>query len=247
VVAVSALAGLRAVITGGSRGLGRALVRRFVADGARVAFTYARAREESAGDDTLAEVPGARPFRASVLDEGATAKVVAELEASWGGVDILVNNAAISQNLPFALVEADDFDLVMDTNVKGAFLTTRAFLRGMIRRKSGVILNVSSLAGVRMMAAPVHYCASKAALVGFTEALAKDVARHGVRVVCIAPGLLEGGLGHNVPEHHLADYLEHCALGRVGTFDEIAELASFLVSPAASYVHGATIVADGGL
>jgi NAD(P)-dependent dehydrogenase (short-subunit alcohol dehydrogenase family) len=117
----------------------------------------------------------------------------------------------------------------------------------MIRRKSGVVLNLGSLAGVRMMAAPIHYCASKAAIVELTQALAKEVARHGVRVLCLAPGLLEGGMGQNLPEYRLADYLEHCSLGRVGTFDEIAELAAFLVSDGSRYVSGATVVADGGL
>lgn len=239
------LDGKRALVTGGSRGLGRALCRRLAAEGARVAFTYTR--DEEGARETAAELPGALAFRASVLDAAATAKVVAELEAAWGGIDVLVNNAAVSQNLPLALIEEEDFDLVMDVNVKGTFLTSRAVLRGMIRRKSGVVLNLGSLAGMRPMAAPVHYCASKAAVVGLTEGLAKEVARHGVRVVCLAPGLLEGGLGENVPDHHLADYVAHCSLGRVGTFEEIAELAAFLVSPLGAYINGATLVADGGL
>ncbi len=102
----------------------------------------------------------------------------------------------------------------------------------MIRRKRGVVLNIGSLAGVRMIDAPIHYCASKAAIKGLTEALAKEVARYGIRVLCLAPGLLEDGVGRNLPEHRLADYLKHCALGRVGTFDEVARLAAFLVSDA---------------
>jgi NAD(P)-dependent dehydrogenase (short-subunit alcohol dehydrogenase family) len=122
---------------------------------------------------------------------------------------------------------------------------SRAVLRGMFRRKTGVILNLGSLAGVRMIEAPVHYYTSKAAIKGFTEALAKEVARHNVRVLCLAPGLLEDGVGRNLPDHKRDDYLHHCALGRVGTFAEVAEFAAFLVSDTNSYQSGATVVMDG--
>jgi NAD(P)-dependent dehydrogenase (short-subunit alcohol dehydrogenase family) len=243
------LAGRRALITGGTRGLGRALVERFAREGAKVAFSYTR--DEAGAAETVAAVRAAggeaSAHRASVLDGPATAKMIGDVERAWGAIDVLVNNAGISQNLPLALLEEEDFDLVMDTNVKGTYLTSRAVLRGMIRRKAGVVLNLGSLAGVRMMAAPIHYCASKAAIVGLTQALAKEVARHGVRVLCLAPGLLEGGMGQNLPDCRLADYLAHCSLGRVGTFDEIAELAAFLASDGSRYVSGATVVADGGL
>src|SRR4029078_7661033 len=123
--------------------------------------------------------------------------------------------------------------------------TTRAVLRGMIRRKRGVVLNVGSLVSARMMEAPGHYCASKAAIKGLSEALAKEVARHNVRVLCLAPGLLEDGVGRNLPEHKRDDYLRHCALGRVGTFAEVAEFAAFLVSDQNSYQNGATVIMDG--
>jgi NAD(P)-dependent dehydrogenase (short-subunit alcohol dehydrogenase family) len=131
--------------------------------------------------------------------------------------------------------------------VKGPYLTSRATLRGMIRRKSGVIVNIGSLAGARMIEAPIHYTTSKAALIGMTEALAKEVARHGIRVVCLAPGLLEDGLGRNLPDHRLADYLKHNALGRVGTFAEVAEMCVLLASSRSSYVSGETVVMDGGV
>jgi 3-oxoacyl-[acyl-carrier protein] reductase len=174
--------------------------------------------------------------------------MVRGLEGALGGLDILVNNAGVSQNLPIALLEEEDWDRVMDVNVKGTFLTSRAVLRGMIRRKEGgVILNIGSLAGTRMLDAPVHYCASKAAINGLTEAMAKEVARYRVRVICLAPGLLEDGVGRNLPDHRLADYLRHCALGRVGTLDEVAGFATFLVCDANSYMSGETVLMDGGL
>src|SRR4029453_14897611 len=131
-----------------------------------------------------------------------------------------------------------DWDRVMDINVKGTFLTSRAVLRGMIRRRRGVVLNIGSLVAVRMMEAPVHYCASKAAIKGLSEALAKEVARYGIPVVCLAPGLVGDGVGRNLPDYRLADYLKHCSLGRLGTLAEVARSAAFLVSDANSYMSG---------
>jgi NAD(P)-dependent dehydrogenase (short-subunit alcohol dehydrogenase family) len=240
------LAGKHALITGGSRGLGRELAKTFAANGAKVAFSYAR--DEEGAQATLAGCgDGAKAFRCSVLDSAATEQMVAELEREWGTIDVLVNNAGVSQNMPLALMEEEDWDRVMDVNVKGTFLTSRTVLRGMIRRKRGVVLNIGSLVGVRMMEAPIHYCASKAAVKGLTEALAKEVARYGIRVNCLAPGLLDDGIGRNLPEHRLADYLRHCSLGRLGGLDEVARFAAFLVSDANSYMSGETVVMDGAL
>jgi NAD(P)-dependent dehydrogenase (short-subunit alcohol dehydrogenase family) len=120
-------------------------------------------------------------------------------------------------------------------------------MRGMIRRRQGRILNVSSLAGVKMMEAPVHYSAAKAALKGFTEALAKEIGRYGITVNCIAPGVLEDGLSQNLPEARMTEFLKHCALGRKGTFAECAEVVAFLVSDRNSFMNGATVVLDGGV
>jgi NAD(P)-dependent dehydrogenase (short-subunit alcohol dehydrogenase family) len=246
---VKLLADRRALVTGGGRGLGRAIGLAFAAEGARVAFSHARDEESARRTAEAIRAAGGegRSYRVSVLDVPATDRMVRELEEAWGGIDILVNNAGVSQNLPLALLEEEDWDRVMDVNVKGAFLTSKSVLRGMIRRKSGVVLNIGSLAGVRMLEAPIHYCASKAAVKGMTEALAKEVARYQIRVLCLAPGLLEDGVGRNLPDHRLADYLKHCALGRVGRFEEVARFAAFLVSDANSYMTGETVVMDGGV
>lgn len=243
------LVGKRALITGGSRGLGRAFAVTFARHGAKVAFTYNRDEEGAEATEKAVAAAGGevKKYRVSVLDARGTAAMVKDLEAAWGALDVLVNNAGTTQNLPLALMEEEDFDLVMDTNVKGTFLTSKAVLRGMIRRKGGVVLNLGSLAGERLLEAPIHYCASKAAIRGMTEAMAKEVSRYSIRVLCLAPGLLEDGLGRNLPEHRLADYLQHCSLGRVGTFDEVAEFAAFLVSDANAYMNGETVVMDGGV
>lgn len=241
------LDGKRVLVTGGSRGLGRALCVSFARHGAKIAFTWNT--NQPSAEETVSQCSQVGttpiPFQASVLDSNRIAQAVKDLEQRWGGIDVLVNNAGVTQNLPLALMEEEDWDFVMDTNVKGAFLMSRAVLRGMFRRKSGVILNLGSLAGARMIEAPVHYYTSKAAIRGFTEALAKEVARHHVRVLCLAPGLLEDGVGRNLPDHKRDDYLHHCALGRVGTFAEVAEFAAFLVSDQNSYQTGATVLIDG--
>jgi 3-oxoacyl-[acyl-carrier protein] reductase len=242
------LDGKVALVTGGSRGLGQAIARMFAKEGARIAFTYAR--DEDGSRATVEGCPrpeDVRAFRVSVLDVAATEAMVAGIEREWGSIDVLVNNAGVSQNMPLALMEEEDWDRVMDINVKGTFLTSKAVLRGMIRRKRGVVLNIGSLVGVRMIEAPIHYCASKAAVKGLTEALAKEVARYGIRVNCLAPGLLEDGIGRNLPDHRLADYLKHCALGRLGALDEVARFASFLVSDSNGYMSGETVVIDGGI
>lgn len=239
----------RVLLTGGSRGLGRAFCYGFAMEGARVAFTYHRDEEGARTTlDTLQELGfEARAYRVSVLDSAGTEAMVQDLEQLWGGIDVLVNNAGISQNLPLALMEEEDWDKVMDVNVKGTFLTTRAVVRGMIRRRSGVVLNIGSLAGAKMIEAPMHYYTSKAAIKGFTEVLAKEVARYGIRVNCLAPGLLEEGVGRNLPEHRISEYLEHCSLGRVGTLEEAARFAAFLVSERNTYMSGATVIMDGGV
>jgi NAD(P)-dependent dehydrogenase (short-subunit alcohol dehydrogenase family) len=243
------LAAKVALVTGGGRGLGAAMVRVFAGAGAKVGFSYAR--NEGAAKALVAAVAEAGgeafAYPVSVLDTPGTEAMLADLEGRFGPLDILVNNAGISQNLPLPLLEEEDFDKVLDVNVKGVYLTSRAALRGMMRRKKGTILNIGSLVSERILEAPIHYTTSKAAIDGLTKALAKEASRHGVRVLCLAPGLLEDGLGKNLPEHRLADYLKHCALGRVGTLEEVAKLACFMASDAASYMWGATVVADGGV
>jgi 3-oxoacyl-[acyl-carrier protein] reductase len=247
--AAAALSGKTALVTGGSRGLGRALCDALSAAGADVAFNYSSDREGA--DATLAAIErnGRRgfAFQVSVLDEDGLTRMVKEIEEKWRGLDVLVNNAGVSQPLPLPLMEAADWDLVMDINAKGHFMVSRAVLRGMIRRRSGAVLNIGSLAGLRLIESPVHYAASKAAIKGFTQALAKEVARYNIRVNCLAPGLLEEGVGQSLPEHRMREYLRHVALGRLGTLDEVAKFAAFLVSERNSYMNGETILMDGGL
>ena len=246
---VSLLDGRVVLVTGGSRGLGRAMVAAFAREGARVAFNYARSDDDAAATVAAVETAGgvARAYRCSVTDRAGLRAMVRRVDEEVGPIDTLVNNAGVGQVLPLALMEEEDWDRMMNVHVKGAFLATQAVLRGMVKRKRGTILNVTSLAGVRMIKAPVHYCAAKAALRGFTEALAKEVGKYGIVVNAIAPGLLDEGVADNIPADHRAEYVANCAMGRVGTCAEIAELAAFLISSKNSYMSGATILVDGGL
>jgi NAD(P)-dependent dehydrogenase (short-subunit alcohol dehydrogenase family) len=240
------LAGKRALITGGSRGLGRAICECFAKEGADVAFNYSS--DEEGAQNTLACL-GDRGlgFKVSVLDEPGISQMVESIEKAWGSIDILVNNAGITQPLPLALMDSADWDSVMDINVKGLFLVTRAVVRGMIRRREGVILNMGSLAGERSIESPVHYAASKAAVRGLTQALCKEMASYKIRVNCLAPGLLDEGVSRNLPEHRVQEYIRHVPLGRMGTLEEVAKFAAFLVSERNSYMNGETILMDGGL
>jgi len=243
------LTGRIAWVTGGSRGLGRALVKTLAREGAAVVFNYRNSREEAETLERELRASGARAraFPADVLDKPALDDLVRKTEHEMGVIDILVNNAGFGQVVPLALMTEEDWDGMLDTHVKGAFLATQAALRGMIRVKRGRILNVSSLAGVKMMEAPVHYCTAKAALKGFTESLAKEVGRYGITVNCVAPGILEEGVSDNVPPARKEEYLRHCGLRRMGSLAEIAETVAFLVSDRNSYMNGATTLLDGAV
>jgi 3-oxoacyl-[acyl-carrier protein] reductase len=238
-----------ALVTGGSRGLGRAICEVLAREGARVAFTYATNDADAEATLTALRDSGARvsAHKVSVLDKAGLVELVKSLDKEHGKVDVVVNNAGFGQVVPLALMEESDWDQMLDTHVKGAFLTTQAALRVMVREKFGRVINVSSLAGVKMMQAPVHYATAKAALVGFTESLAKEVGRYGITVNAIAPGILDEGVSTHLPPARLEEYVRHCSMRRVGTLAEAAEVVAFLASPRSSYMNGSTIVIDGAV
>ena len=238
-----------AFVTGGSRGLGRAICVNLAREGARVAFNYARSDADAAETLRIIEAAGGRAsaHKVSVLDKPGLVALAKQLDTEHGKIDILVNNAGFGQVVPLALMEESDWDEMIDTHVKGAFLATQAVLRVMVRERYGRIVNVGSLAGVKMMQAPVHYATAKAALKGFTESLAKEIGRYGITVNCVAPGVLDAGVSDHLPPKRKDEYVRHCALRRIGTLDEAASVIAFIASSRASYTNGATIVVDGGV
>jgi len=245
----TALHDKRCLVTGGSRNLGRAICFALARAGAKVAFTYKERDDEAVETTRLLRDMGCDPvvMKGLVFDAKHVASTVNAVEVAFGGIDILINNAALTQIMPIALIEEEEWDAVMDTNVKGVFLFSRAVLRSMIRSKKGHILNIGSFGADRVVDAPVHYAASKAAVVGFSLALAKEVGRYGIAVNCLVPGLLETGLSNRLPKHRLDSYVAQAALGRLGTVDEVAEFAAWLVSYENSFMAGGQVIIDGGL
>lgn len=245
------LAGKRCIVTGGSRNLGLEIGLALSRRGARVAFTWSRrASDAEAACRLIAEASGgALPlsFQGSVADAAHARATVAAVVQAWGGLDVLVNAAGTMQVLPIALIEESDWDHVMDVNVKGAYLFSREALRPMIRQKKGSILSIGAFSEGRGIAMPPHFAAAKAALRGFTEALARDVGSYGIGVNYLAPGLLDKGMSRRLPEGHAEAYRRHNALGRLGTAAEVAEAAAWLVSDENTFMTGAKVVADGGI
>ena len=244
------LQGKRCLVTGGTRGLGLAIAQELSRQGARVAITYSKSDEDAAEAKAAIAAAGSEPlvFKGTVTDSAHANATVSAIVAAWGGLDVLVNNAGITQILPIALIEEKDWDAVMDVNVKGVYLFSRAALKPMIRAKTGGhILTIGTFASERVVEAPVHYAAAKAAVRGFSEALAKEVGRYDIRVNVLAPGLLDVGLGTMLPQHRLQEYLSQAALRRLGTAGEVAKVAAFLVSDDNRFMSGAKLAVDGGV
>jgi 3-oxoacyl-[acyl-carrier protein] reductase len=247
--ALKRLEGKRVLVTGGSRGLGLAIAQAAARHGARVAFTFATNTDDAAAATASLVALGCEPrvYQGSVADSAHVKATVADLSQVWGGIDVLINNAGMTQILPIALLEEADWDQVMAVNVKGAYLYARAVLRFMIRARAGHILNIGSATSERVIEAPVHYAAAKSALRGLTEALGREVGRYNIQVNLLAPGLLDTGVAQMLPKHRINEYVSQASLGRLGKASEVAELAVFIVSGENTFMAASKVVADGGL
>ncbi|MGH9718702.1 MAG: 3-oxoacyl-ACP reductase FabG [Bryobacteraceae bacterium] len=229
------------LVTGGSRGIGRAIVEEFHAAGHKVAFTYA---SNQAAAESLASV--ATPFQADSKDFTRAQEVVAQVQQALGPIGVLVNNAGIKRDAALHNMDPAAWRDVIDTNLTGTFNYARAVIRDMIRN-SGCVINITSVSGITGMAGQTNYSASKAGIIGFTKALAREVARFGVRVNAIAPGFIDTEMTGSIDENTRKKLYAQIPMGKPGTAMQVARAALYLASEDAAYITGQVITMDGGL
>jgi len=243
------LSGKTALVTGASRGIGRAIALRFAAEGAFVALNYAG--NEAAAAETLAAIEAAGgnavPSRFDVGNPAQVDAAVKSIVAERGRIDILVNNAGVTRDNLLMRMTEDDFDAVVRTNLKGTFLVTKVVSRQMIRQRGGRIVNMSSVVGEMGNAGQSVYAATKAGILGFTKAMARELASREITVNAIAPGFITTDMTQSLSEAARKEFAERIPLGRFGTPGEVAELALYLASDASAYVTGQVIGINGGM
>ena len=243
------LTGKRALVTGGSRGIGRDVVLRLAAEGVAVAVNYNTGEAEAHQVVREAEAHGvaALALRGSVADAKDAESLVEATVSQLGGIDILVNNAGITRDNLIMRMSEEDWDAVLDTNLKGAFLCTKAAVRPMLRQRSGRIINMSSVVALTGNAGQANYTAAKAGLIGFTKTIAREIASRGITVNAIAPGFIETRMIDAIPEDIRGQIKERIPLARFGSAEDVAACVAFLASDDASYITGQVLSVDGGL
>jgi 3-oxoacyl-[acyl-carrier protein] reductase len=234
-----------ALVTGGTRGIGLEIVKALAGSGAKVALC---ARDGVKAERTAGEVGGgSRGYACDVSNASQVESFAKAVEKDFGQIDVLVNNAGFTRdNLLFRLTEAD-WDAVNDTNLKGAFLMTKFAARGMIKRRWGRVINITSVVGLNGNAGQSNYSASKAGIIGFTKSVAKELASRNVLVNAVAPGFVETELTHGISPEARQYFLDNIPLGRLGEGSDIAAAVLFLASDLASYITGQVLVVDGGM
>jgi len=243
------LEGKVAIITGSSRGIGRAIAENLAGAGAKVIINYASnatAAQEVAAHLNQTEII-AHILQADVSYYGEAEKLVQDTIKLFGRVDILVNNAGITRDNLVLRMKEDDWDAVMNTNLKGVFNCTKAVLKTMLKQRSGKIVNISSVVGLMGNPGQANYAAAKAGIIGFTKSVAKEVASRGINVNAIAPGFITTEMTNQITDQVRESMLGSIPLGHLGSPEDVAGVVNFLVSTAADYVTGQTIAVDGGM
>jgi 3-oxoacyl-[acyl-carrier protein] reductase len=234
------LEGRTALVTGGSRGIGRAIAAELAKAGAQIVIGYRSGGDEA--EQAAGEI-GGRAVQADVSDAEQAKRLVDDA----GEVDILVNNAGVTRDGLLARMSDEDWDVVIDTNLRGTFNTCRAVTRGMMKRRTGAIVNVSSIVGLHGNPGQTNYSASKAGIIGFTKALARELGSRGVRANVVAPGYISTRLTNELPEELKNAMLVNTPLGRFGDPEDVAGVVRFLCSDEAAFVTGEVLLVDGGL
>jgi 3-oxoacyl-[acyl-carrier protein] reductase len=234
------LEGKTALVTGASRGIGRAIAVELSRAGASVVVSYQTAADEAAA---VAEQIGGRAVQADVSDPTSAQALVDEA----GDVDVLVNNAGVTRDGLLVRMSDDDWRTVLDTNLASCFFTCRAAVRGMMKKRSGAIVNISSIVGIHGNWGQTNYAASKAGIIGFTKALARELGSRNVRANVVVPGYVKSRLTDVLPDDATAAMLENTPLGRLGDPEDVAGAVRFLSSEDAAFVTGAVLLVDGGL
>lgn len=242
------LEGKRAFITGGTRGIGAALCEIFAREGADVGFNYGTRDDLAETMIQKIEGYGRKAFKAkvSITDRVGMKRLTRELVEKWGGIDILVNNAAINRGDNFATTTDRAWDEVINTNVGSLFAVTKPIYKQMIRQRKGSILNITSIGAMRALPTAVHYATSKAAMIGFTKCLSREAGTFGVQVNAIAAGIFDTDLAQSLPERLLQMHDFWVSKGRLGRPEELAEYAAFMVSERNSFMNGEVVIVDGG-
>ena len=240
------LQGQVALVTGGSRGIGLAIAEELANAGARIAVV---ARDEARAQAAAANLAGEghRGYGCDVADPEAVNALVKRVEEELGSLDVLVNNAGVTRDNVLMRIKDDDWDAVLDTNLRGAFNTIRAASRGMMKRRAGRVINITSVVGITGNKGQSNYAASKAGVIGLTKAVAKELASRGVLVNAVAPGYIETDMTADLPDAAREALMGQIALGRLGRPQDIAPAVRFLAGPGAQYITGQVLVVDGGM